>query len=73
MGLEIVHIKVREEFPDCVFVEDPLVVCGDTALITIPGREREREEKWRAGERERERRGKAIDKYFIKTQSSCLH
>ena len=52
MGLEIVHIKVREEFPDCVFVEDPLVVCGDTALITIPGRERER----RNGERERERK-----------------
>ena len=71
MGLEIVHIKVREEFPDCVFVEDPLVVCGDTALITIPGREREREEKWREGGKERG--GKAIDKYFIKTQSSCLH
>ena len=53
MGLEIVHIKVKEEFPDCVFVEDPLVVCGDTALITIPGRERERER--RNGERERER------------------
>ena len=60
MGLEIVHIKVKEEFPDCVFVEDPLVVCRDTALITIPGREREREreekwreEKWREGGRER--------------------
>lgn len=58
MGLEIVHLKVREEFPDCVFVEDPLVVCGDTALITIPGRERE--EKWREGgmrEREEGERG----------------
>ena len=38
MGLEIIHIKVNEDFPDCVFVEDPLVVCGDTALITIPGK-----------------------------------
>lgn len=55
MGLEIVHIKMKEEFPDCVFVEDPLVVCGDTALITIPGRERERER--RNGEREGKREG----------------
>ena len=53
MGLEIVHIKVKEEFPDCVFVEDPLVVCGDTALITIPGRERERERERERGEMER--------------------
>ena len=27
-----------DRYPDCVFVEDPVVVCGDTALITIPGR-----------------------------------
>ena len=26
-----------ERYPDCVFVEDPVVVCGGTALITIPG------------------------------------
>ena len=65
MGLEIVHIKVREEFPDCVFVEDPLVVCGDTALITIPGRERERGEMERGRERGRREREKAINKSLL--------
>lgn len=33
-----VHVMtVDERYPDCVFVEDPVVVCDGTALITIPG------------------------------------
>ena len=35
---EVHIIPVDEAHPDCVFVEDPVVVCGDTALLTIPGR-----------------------------------
>ncbi len=34
---EILIIPADEQFPDCVFVEDPVVVCEDTALITLPG------------------------------------
>ncbi len=34
---EIHIVPTNERYPDCVFVEDPVVVCGDTALITIPG------------------------------------
>ncbi len=34
---EIHVIPADEQFPDCVFVEDPVVVCGDTALVTSPG------------------------------------
>lgn len=34
---EVVELPADDRFPDCVFVEDPVVVCGDTALITIPG------------------------------------
>jgi len=34
-----VHVMpVDERYPDCVFVEDPVIVCDGTALITIPGR-----------------------------------
>ena len=35
--MDIIHLKEDEKFPDCVFVEDPVVVCEDTALITVPG------------------------------------
>ena len=34
---EVHVIPPDDRFPDCVFVEDPVVVCGDTALITILG------------------------------------
>lgn len=37
MGLQVIRMKENESFPDCVFVEDPVVVCGDTAMLTIPG------------------------------------
>ncbi|XP_068175648.1 N(G),N(G)-dimethylarginine dimethylaminohydrolase 1 [Antennarius striatus] len=37
LGLEVVELPADESLPDCVFVEDAAVVCGDTALITIPG------------------------------------
>lgn len=35
--VEVHEIPVDDHYPDCVFVEDPVVVCGDVALITIPG------------------------------------
>uniref|UniRef100_A0A3Q3VNB8 Uncharacterized protein n=1 Tax=Mola mola TaxID=94237 RepID=A0A3Q3VNB8_MOLML len=44
LGLEVVELPVDESLPDCVFVEDAAVVCGDTALITRPGAESRRRE-----------------------------
>ena len=35
--VEVHEIPVDDAYPDCVFVEDPVVVCGNTALITITG------------------------------------
>ncbi|XP_008332317.1 N(G),N(G)-dimethylarginine dimethylaminohydrolase 1 [Cynoglossus semilaevis] len=43
-GLEVVELPADESLPDCVFVEDAAVVCGDTALITRPGAESRRGE-----------------------------
>ena len=37
LGLEVVVLEADESFPDCVFVEDPAVVCNGKALITNPG------------------------------------
>lgn len=37
LGLEVIELPADESLPDCVFVEDAAVVCGDTALITRPG------------------------------------
>lgn len=37
LALRVVRLEADEALPDCVFVEDPAVVCGDTALITRPG------------------------------------
>ncbi|XP_053710241.1 N(G),N(G)-dimethylarginine dimethylaminohydrolase 1 isoform X1 [Synchiropus splendidus] len=39
LGLEVVELPADESMPDCVFVEDAAVVCGDTALISRPGAE----------------------------------
>ncbi|KAK5869595.1 hypothetical protein PBY51_024300 [Eleginops maclovinus] len=44
LGLEVVELPADESLPDCVFVEDAVVVCGDTALITRPGAESRRKE-----------------------------
>lgn len=44
LGLEVVELPADESMPDCVFVEDAAVVCGDTALITRPGAESRRKE-----------------------------
>lgn len=44
LGLEVVELPADEALPDCVFVEDAAVVCGDTALITRPGAECRRAE-----------------------------
>lgn len=44
LGLEVVELPAEESLPDCVFVEDAAVVCGDTALITRPGAESRRRE-----------------------------
>ena len=37
LGLDVLHVEAEDDFPDCVFIEDPAVVCDDTALITRPG------------------------------------
>ncbi|XP_028414206.1 N(G),N(G)-dimethylarginine dimethylaminohydrolase 1-like [Dendronephthya gigantea] len=37
LGLEVIEIAADDKFPDCVYIEDPAVVCDDTALITVPG------------------------------------
>ncbi|XP_067845921.1 N(G),N(G)-dimethylarginine dimethylaminohydrolase 1 [Heptranchias perlo] len=37
LGLQVVELPADESLPDCVFVEDTAVVCGDTALLTHPG------------------------------------
>ncbi|XP_056894975.1 N(G),N(G)-dimethylarginine dimethylaminohydrolase 1 isoform X2 [Takifugu flavidus] len=44
LGLDVVELPADESFPDCVFVEDAAVACGDTALITRPGAESRRGE-----------------------------
>ncbi|XP_010784401.1 N(G),N(G)-dimethylarginine dimethylaminohydrolase 1 [Notothenia coriiceps] len=44
LGLKVVELPADESLPDCVFVEDAAVVCGDTALITRPGAESRRRE-----------------------------
>ncbi|XP_061831661.1 N(G),N(G)-dimethylarginine dimethylaminohydrolase 1 isoform X1 [Nerophis lumbriciformis] len=44
LGLQVVELPADETMPDCVFVEDAAVVCGDTALITRPGAESRRRE-----------------------------
>nr|XP_057928874.1 N(G),N(G)-dimethylarginine dimethylaminohydrolase 1 isoform X1 [Doryrhamphus excisus] len=44
LGLEILELPADETLPDCVFVEDAAVVCGDTALVTRPGAESRRGE-----------------------------
>ncbi|XP_077572836.1 N(G),N(G)-dimethylarginine dimethylaminohydrolase 1 isoform X1 [Stigmatopora nigra] len=44
LGLEVLNLPADETLPDCVFVEDAAVVCGDTALITRPGAESRRRE-----------------------------
>ncbi|KAJ3598975.1 hypothetical protein NHX12_032938 [Muraenolepis orangiensis] len=37
LGLQVIHLPADESLPDCVFVEDAAVVCGDTALLTRQG------------------------------------
>lgn len=44
LGLQVVQLPADESLPDCVFVEDAAVVCGDTALITRPGAQSRRNE-----------------------------
>lgn len=44
LGLEVLELPADEALPDCVFVEDAAVVCGNTALITRPGAESRRAE-----------------------------
>ncbi|XP_041063524.1 N(G),N(G)-dimethylarginine dimethylaminohydrolase 1 isoform X1 [Carcharodon carcharias] len=37
LGLQVLQLPADHSLPDCVFVEDTAVVCGDTALLTRPG------------------------------------
>uniref|UniRef100_A0A7M5VH26 Dimethylargininase n=1 Tax=Clytia hemisphaerica TaxID=252671 RepID=A0A7M5VH26_9CNID len=39
LGIKVTVLETDESTPDCVFVEDPAVIIGDTVLITNPGRE----------------------------------
>lgn len=36
-GWNIVEVPVADDCPDCVFIEDTLVMFGNTAVITAPG------------------------------------
>uniref|UniRef100_A0A671S2S5 N(G),N(G)-dimethylarginine dimethylaminohydrolase 1-like n=1 Tax=Sinocyclocheilus anshuiensis TaxID=1608454 RepID=A0A671S2S5_9TELE len=44
LGLEVLELPADEALPDCVFVEDAAVVCGDTALVSRPGAQSRRRE-----------------------------
>ncbi|XP_041133903.1 N(G),N(G)-dimethylarginine dimethylaminohydrolase 1-like isoform X2 [Polyodon spathula] len=44
LGLQVIELPADDTLPDCVFVEDAAVVCGDTALITRPGAPSRRDE-----------------------------
>jgi len=37
LGVKVTVLETDESTPDCVFVEDPAVIIGDTVLITNPG------------------------------------
>ena len=37
LGLEVTELEADEALPDCVYVEDPAVICDGNALITNPG------------------------------------
>ena len=37
LGLKVVMMEADESLPDCVFVEDPVVVVGEKAILTTPG------------------------------------
>lgn len=37
LGLDVIELPPDEQLPECVFVEDTVVVCNGTALITRPG------------------------------------
>lgn len=44
LGLEVIQVEADDKFPDCVFIEDPAVICDNTALITRPGHDSRRGE-----------------------------
>lgn len=60
LGLDVVELPADEAYPDCVFVEDAAVVCGDTALITRPGAESRRGEVGGWRELKRGKKGKSL-------------
>lgn len=62
LGLEVVELPADESFPDCVFVEDAAVVCGDTALITRPGAESRRGEVWSPRVRRKSQQENKVDR-----------
>ena len=43
-GLKLIEVDADERFPDCVFVEDTLVVVDNRVFITNPGAESRRDE-----------------------------
>jgi len=45
LGVNVLSIAADETLPDCVFVEDPVIVVGNRALLTKLGHENRRKEK----------------------------
>jgi len=45
LGLKVEMMETDEELPDCVFVEDPVVVVGEKAILTTTGHVSRRNEK----------------------------
>ena len=37
LGLKIINVSADHELPDCVFVEDPLIIIENKALFTTLG------------------------------------
>lgn len=77
LGLEVVELPADESFPDCVFVEDAAVVCGDTALITRPGAESRRGEVWRSvrvrSKPQQEKKEKVECETRVEGHAYCAH
>jgi dimethylargininase len=44
LGAEVIHLPALDDHPDCVFVEDPLIVLDEVAIVTRMGAESRRGE-----------------------------
>jgi dimethylargininase len=44
LGIDVISLPAEDDFPDCVFVEDPAIVLDEIAILTRPGAESRRGE-----------------------------